>query len=63
MTNKEIRERINHNNSKIETMINPGCFILNHEVNKLLAENEQLRTQCSHSFEDGYCIYCDTKEA
>lgn len=62
MNNAEIRRKIDKNNEEIELYLTPNHFILNNEVSRLLMENEQLRKQCKHEFENGYCIYCDTRE-
>ena len=54
----EIKERIDFNNKLIEEAISPNIFTLNNTVTKLLKENEELQNQCSHEYEEGYCIYC-----
>ena len=58
MTNLEIHERIDRNNKIIEDCFSPNVFTLNNTVRELLKENEELQHQCSHEFQDGYCIYC-----
>ena len=62
MNNADIRREIDKNNKDIELYLIPNHFILNNEVSKLLMKNEELRKQCKHEFEHGYCIYCDTRE-
>lgn len=62
MNNADIRKEIDKNNKDIELYLTPNHFILNNEVSKLLMRNEELRKQCKHKFEHGYCIYCDTRE-
>ena len=56
MTNLEIHERIERNNKIIEDCFSPNVFTLNNTVRDLLKENEELQKQCSHQFEEGYCI-------
>lgn len=58
MTNLEIHERIERNNKIIEDCFSPNVFTLNNTIRDLLKENEELQKQCSHQFEEGYCIYC-----
>lgn len=58
LTNLEIHERIDRNNKIIEDCFSPNVFTLNNTVRELLKENEELQHQCSHEFQDGYCIYC-----
>ena len=58
MTGEEIREKINFNNEKIQSILDPSIFIYQPEVQKCLEENEYLRNMCKHSFKDGFCIYC-----
>lgn len=58
LTNLEIHERIDRNNKIIEDCFSPNVFTLNNTVRELLKENEELQHQCSHTFQDGYCIYC-----
>lgn len=58
MTQQEIKEKIDKNNEIIEANLNPSIFKLNKEVSKLLEENEKLRKQCIHEFDNGICKYC-----
>lgn len=62
MTNLEIHERIERNNKIIEDCFSPNVFTLNNTVKNLLKENEELQNQCTHEFENGYCIYCYKEE-
>ena len=62
MNGKEIFTKINANNKKIEELINPAQFVLNAEVQALLKENDELRGQCAHEFENGICKFCGQKE-
>lgn len=62
MNGKEIRDLINFNNKKIEELLDPATFVLQPEVQVLLKENDELRAQCSHEFENGICIYCGLSE-
>ena len=55
----EIKKTIDHNNSLIESFLNPNVFTLNNTVAQLISENRELQKKCSHVFdENGYCIYC-----
>lgn len=58
MTPQEIKEKIDNNNQKIESALTPANFVLNTEVQQLMAENERLRAQCTHEFCFGVCKYC-----
>lgn len=62
MTGEEIRKKINFNNQKIQSMLDPSIFILQPEVQKYIEENEYLKSICKHSYENGICIYCGTPE-
>lgn len=62
MNGTEIKNKIDENQAKIEKLINPAFFTLNQEVAKLIEENETLRAQCVHEFENGMCKYCYKEE-
>ncbi len=62
MKGEEIREKILFNNQKIEEIFDPSIFILQEQVVKLQEENEKLRAECPHKFENGVCIYCGLEE-
>lgn len=62
MNQIEIREKINANNKIIADLFTPNQFTLNNTVAALLKENEILQKMCHHSYENGYCIYCDLEE-
>lgn len=58
MHNIEIKEKIDSNNKLIEDLMKPNMFVLNNTIKQLLQENADLQKNCSHEFEDGYCLYC-----
>lgn len=58
----QIRNLIDKNNTKIQELLTPNKFILNKEVAALLRDNEKIRKQCTHEFQNGRCIYCDMEE-
>ena len=63
MTQNEIKQKIDENNRKIEKAFNPAIFVLNDDIAALLVENNMLRAQCAHEYdENGMCIYCYAKE-
>ena len=63
MTQEKIKETIDKNNRRIEAIFNPAAFVLNEEVAELLKENDSLRKQWAHEYDDnGICIYCYHKE-
>lgn len=62
MTSVEIRKQIDENNKIIADVMKPNQFILNSVVRDLLKANESLQAQCTHQYEDGYCIFCDKEE-
>ena len=49
MTGEEIRDKINFNNQKIQSLLDPSIFIF-------------LKTICPHQFENGECIFCGQKQ-
>lgn len=59
---QKIRQKINENNKRIETILRPDTFVLNEEVKALLDENRKLQQECEHRFENGVCVYCDKEE-
>ena len=60
MSGNEIRLQIDKNNEKIRKALN--TFILTDEIQKLMEENDILRSKCEHEFIDGTCKYCDAFE-
>lgn len=59
LTNEEIKKKIDYNNNLIEGLMDPCTFTLNEAICKLMKENDTLRAQCTHEYnEDGICIYC-----
>ena len=62
MTNLEIKQKIDENNSIIEQLVTPNKFTLNNTVAKLLEENKKLQTQCQQNFVNGYSAYCYAEE-
>lgn len=62
MGNLTIKEKIDRNNALIEKIMTPNVFTLNNTVADLLQENAELQKQCTHEFEDGYCVYCYKEE-
>ncbi len=62
MTGEEIRDKILFNKQRIEQLFDPGIFVLQEEVAKLVEENEHLQSICNHKFENGVCIYCGKED-
>lgn len=60
---QKIRQKIDENNKRINSILRPDVFVLNEEVKELLDENRKLQQECKHCFENGVCIYCDKEEA
>lgn len=59
LTNEEIKKKIDYNNNLIEDLMDPCTFTLNEAICKLMKENDALRAQCAHEYnEEGICIYC-----
>ena len=59
LTNEEIKKKIDYNNNLIEDLMDPCTFTLNEAICKLMKENDDLRAQCAHEYnEEGICIYC-----
>lgn len=61
MTGEEIKKKINFNNQKIQSLIDPSVFILDPEIQRYMEDNEYLKTICPHIYENGECIYCGAK--
>lgn len=61
-TNEQIREKINQNNSIMQSLFDPTQFTLNERVRELQLENFALQQKCKHNFVNGVCQYCDTLE-
>ena len=64
MSGKEIKKKIDENNSKLESLTKSvlATFILNPEVAALIKENKELQAQCPHSFKGGVCEFCGEEE-
>lgn len=62
MSGEEIRERIIANNIKISELVDPTTFVLSPEIASLIKENQDLRKQCVHVYENGRCIFCQEEE-
>lgn len=62
MTQEEIKDKIDFNNQLIESLLKPDFFVLNQQVFSLLKENEALRLECKHEFENGVCKFCGKSE-
>lgn len=63
MTGKEIQEKINFNNKKIGEALDPSIFVLQEEILDLMKENDRLREECPHKFENNKCIYCGQEKS
>lgn len=61
MTGEEIKKKINFNNQKIQSLIDPSVFILQPEIQKYMEDNEYLMSICPHVYQNGECIYCGKK--
>lgn len=60
MNGPEVRKRLDENYQRIKDLLDK--FVLTEEIKKCLEDNQMLRENCPHKFEDGICIYCDTEE-
>lgn len=58
MTGLEIKDKINFNNQKIQSLLDPSIFVLQPEVLKYMEDNEYLKSICPHQYENGVCIFC-----
>ena len=63
MCGLEIKKRIDENNKKLSTLVRPNEWNLNHQVYRIMRENEELQASCEHQFENGVCVYCYTEQA
>ena len=62
MKGEEIKDKINFNNQKIQSLMDPSVFILQPEIQKYMEENEYLKTICPHKYENEICIYCGQEQ-
>lgn len=60
--NIAIKKQIDLNNELIEQALSPNLWTLNNTVANLLKENERLQKECTHQFEEGFCIFCYKSE-
>lgn len=59
---KEIRTKINALNLEAEGLFDPTTFVLNPRMVAIQNEIEALQAQCTHSFVNGVCEFCDRGE-
>lgn len=59
---KEIKKLIDEYNQKIVNCFYPNQFTLNNQILEITNEITRLQKLCEHEFQDGYCIYCYSKE-
>lgn len=57
-----IKNKIDANNEVIEKCFTPNIFTLNNVVAELIEENRKLQQECTHEYENGYCIWCYKEE-
>lgn len=62
MTKEEIKSKVLFNNAKIKELLDPSVFVLQPEVQKLMEENEELQSICTHEFKNGVCTICGKVE-
>lgn len=62
MTNEERKEKINELNSMIQSVLMPNVFTLNNTVLKIQKEIDQLQSECSHEYDEGYCNFCNKEK-
>jgi len=62
-TCEEIRDKINKNKILIQDIMGDFNFTLDNRLNKVLEENEFIRSQCKHEFINGICKWCDEEES
>ena len=60
MDGKEIRQRVNEIQERIDFLI--GKFVLTKEIEDLMKEREEIQNKCEHNFKEGKCIFCDRLE-
>lgn len=63
MTGNEIRDKILKLESRMEEVTDYTTFTLNPEIGKLKKQIKNLQKQCPHEYNNGFCIYCKSKEA
>lgn len=66
MNKVEIKEKIDSNNKLIREKFDPGIFVLNNTIAKIVKDNEKLQELCGesgHQYEDGLCIFCYKEES
>lgn len=62
MTNLEIRKNIDACKKRLNELYDPQVFTLIGEIEDIMRELEQVRSQCKHDYIDGYCKWCDKEQ-
>lgn len=62
MTNLQIKNEIQKLYQRNTEILKQGYFVLNEEIQENLDEIQILQSQCSHSYNNGKCIYCGKGE-
>ena len=57
-----IAQKIQAKYKEIEDNFQPDNFALNSKITKLYQEIDEIRKECQHEYENGYCKYCQKGE-
>ena len=57
-----IAQKIQAKHKEIEDNFQPDNFVLNLKITELYQEIENIRKECQHEYENGYCKYCQKGE-
>ena len=57
-----IAQKIKAKYKEIEDNFQPDSFVLNPKTAQLYQEIEDIRRECKHEYENGYCKYCEKGE-
>ena len=61
-TQEVIAQKIKAKYKEIEDNFQPDSFVLNPKIAQLYQEIEDIRKECNHEYENGYCKYCEKGE-
>lgn len=53
-----IAQKIQAKYKEIEDNFQPDNFVLNSRITELYQEIDDIRKECQHEYENGYCKYC-----
>jgi hypothetical protein len=62
MTGLDVYSLVTAKRQRLEELIDPACFVLNPEVEKLQKEIAALQEKCPHDYVEGVCRHCGKEQ-